>query len=228
MNRNRIVQAHKTIIIGTIITVGLLAAILVFFSALWLSVAWKNVDLNVLIFDMKTPVAGTSSSIIVRYFLCCILPSTICVLLYWIAVRKTAISEIGMRRVAMVLSAMALVCGLVLFEHTTGLFKYMGSQHYSSFIDDNYCWPQSTDIKFPENKRNLICIYVESAEVSFSDTVHGGASSTNYIPELTEMAQNGECFSAGSSALNGGGVITGMHMDNGGDLRTDKRTSPKN
>ena len=35
---------------------------------------------------------------------------------------------------------------------------------YSTFIEDHYANPEFTDIKFPEQKRNLIYIFLESME----------------------------------------------------------------
>lgn len=46
---------------------------------------------------------------------------------------------------------------------------------YSTFIDDNYIDPKSVDIQFPEQKRNLIYIYLESMENTYADEKNGGA-----------------------------------------------------
>ena len=59
-------------------------------------------------------------------------------------------------------------------------------------------------LQFPEEKRNLIYIFLESMEVTYSDKENGGAFDVNYIPELTALAQEYEDFSGSDSALNGG------------------------
>lgn len=74
----------------------------------------------------------------------------------------------------------------------------------TGFIDGNYISPSSVQLQFPEEKRNLIYIFLESMEVTYSDKENGGAFDVNYIPELTALAQEYEDFSGSDSALNGG------------------------
>ncbi|MDR1801746.1 MAG: LTA synthase family protein [Lachnospiraceae bacterium] len=65
----------------------------------------------------------------------------------------------------------------------------------SSFIDANYVDPATVDLQFPEKKRNLIYIFIESMEVTSMDEANGGALSVNTIPELTNLARENETFS---------------------------------
>ena len=44
------------------------------------------------------------------------------------------------------------------------------------------------NITFPEQKRNLIYLYLESMESTYADKASGGAFDKNYIPELTQLA----------------------------------------
>ena len=46
---------------------------------------------------------------------------------------------------------------------------YEGASTYSTFIDDNYVDPSSVNITFPEQKRNLIYIFLESMEMTYAD-----------------------------------------------------------
>lgn len=77
-----------------------------------------------------------------------------------------------------------------------GLFDYVGSllQH-SSFFDQEYVDPTSVAITFPERKRNLIYIVMESAETSSQDEVNGGLVEKNLIPEMTDLAKRNFSFS---------------------------------
>ena len=65
----------------------------------------------------------------------------------------------------------------------------------STFIADNYVDPRSVEITFPEQKRNLIYIFLESMETTYADTENGGTFEKNVIPELTTLAQENEDFS---------------------------------
>lgn len=71
------------------------------------------------------------------------------------------------------------------------------------FIGVNYADPEEVKISFPEKKRNLIYIFLESMETTYADESSGGAFETNVIPELTKIAQENEDFSGESEKLNG-------------------------
>ena len=76
---------------------------------------------------------------------------------------------------------------------------------YSKFFDDNYINPDSVKIVPPGQKRNLILIYLESLETTFSDKEHGGGQDSNLIPEITELALQNVNFGK-SGKLIGGGI----------------------
>lgn len=65
----------------------------------------------------------------------------------------------------------------------------------STYIEDNYADPRNTKITFPEKKRNLIHIYLESIESSFLSKELGGYMAENLMPELTELSKEGIHFS---------------------------------
>ena len=79
---------------------------------------------------------------------------------------------------------------------------------YSSFIDTNYADPAETQMTFPEQKRNLIYIFLESMETTYADEESGGAFEDNYISELTELAVENEDFSGEDPKLNGSEALT--------------------
>lgn len=78
---------------------------------------------------------------------------------------------------------------------------------YSGFIDDNYVYPSTVSITFPEEKRNLIYIYLESMENTFMDEESGGAFAENLIPNLTNLAMEYENFNGDSQSVNGAVVM---------------------
>lgn len=58
----------------------------------------------------------------------------------------------------------------------------------SEFYRANYKAPDSVKITAPEQKRNLILVFLESMESSFTDTATGGIFAENYIPEIADIA----------------------------------------
>ena len=88
-----------------------------------------------------------------------------------------------------------------------GLYDYVRSSlQHSSFFDQEYVDPASVTITFPEKKRNLIYIIMESAETSSQDIQNGGLLESNLIPEMTEIAKKNISFS--QSDLIEGAAVT--------------------
>ena len=65
----------------------------------------------------------------------------------------------------------------------------------SNVIDELYVNPKETKITFPEQKRNLIHIYLESLENSFFSKELGGNMDMNLMPELEKLSYEGVVFS---------------------------------
>lgn len=89
---------------------------------------------------------------------------------------------------------------------------------YSEFFVKNYVNPDSVKITAPEQKRNLILIYLESLETTFADKEHGGFQDTNLIPEITELAlqnlsfgKNGKHIGGGFDAHGSAGTFPSLH-----------------
>ena len=86
---------------------------------------------------------------------------------------------------------------------------YAPSEDGSDFVRDHYVNPAETAIAFPENKRNLLFIYLESMETTFADKPNGGAFDENRIPELTVLAKQNLDFAGNTPELNGGIAYAG-------------------
>jgi len=73
----------------------------------------------------------------------------------------------------------------------------------SDIFEEEYVAPESVDIEFPEEKRNLIYIFLESMEISYLSEELGGAMEENLIPELYELADENTCFSHSDEDVGG-------------------------
>ena len=90
------------------------------------------------------------------------------------------------------------------------VFDYLAARHIPSKIfDEYYVEPATASITFPEEKKNLIYIYIESMEITPSDLEHGGIESVDTIPELTQLALENDCFNGDKQVLNGGIPLNG-------------------
>lgn len=79
---------------------------------------------------------------------------------------------------------------------TTKLPEYLRDYaNATQLFETEYVFPEKTEIVFPEEKRNLIYILLESMENTFFSTEEGGALEQNVIPELYDLALENVNFS---------------------------------
>lgn len=87
--------------------------------------------------------------------------------------------------------------------NTLAVIPYLKNQLTpSTWIEENYA-PPPTSITWPETKRNLIYIFLESMESSYASSDEGGYYSEDLIPELTALAEDNIHFSNKSQGLGG-------------------------
>ena len=79
---------------------------------------------------------------------------------------------------------------------------------YSNLFEKSYVKPETVSINFPNQKQNLIYIYVESLEMTNASASNGGGVPISYIPELEEMALENINFS-NSNNLGGAFQLSG-------------------
>jgi phosphoglycerol transferase len=82
--------------------------------------------------------------------------------------------------------------GIIYLALVIGLPHYLFApkEEPSRFYEENYISPVSLNVSFPEKKRNLIVIIVESLETGFLKTEEGGAFSEDLMPEIAVLAKN--------------------------------------
>lgn len=106
--------------------------------------------------------------------------------------------------VSLVLAVSILVGGVAYGIHQFQLFKILRMYVLeSSFIEDTFADPREVKMQFPEQKRNLIHIYLESVENSFLSTDMGGYLDENLMKPLTDLAKDGISFSHLSEGFGG-------------------------
>lgn len=209
MKKHKIFKYIGIILSSLLMVVSVLLA----FSAKWLFETWTSLTMDELVFHLTTSLEGTNTDMIKAYCLKCVVPAIICliaVVAIWVicSLKKKSINKII---VAMCLAGIVVTGTTVAVTwQKLNIGEYLKGQHtYSEFIDDNYADPSTTNVSFPEQKRNLIYIFWESMEATYSDKENGGAFKKNVIPELTELAQANEDFSGKSEKLNGGYAMPG-------------------
>lgn len=174
---------------------GVLLVTLSCSSTIWALTTFAFVSIDETIFQMTTPIENASSnildSLIYHNFLIGFIISIIIYIVLIIAFKKIK------HKKCLLISLIIISIGLVsLCLYKIGFFGYLYNTYtYSSFIEDNYVDPKDVDITFPEDKKNLIYIYVESLESTYFSKDLGGGSNNNYIEPLNELTKNYIYFS---------------------------------
>ena len=205
----------KTLARSLWICLGLVGGNLLFFLTVWLANKYDDVSLDQFIYQMKSSSAGANRSIagsaVVRVGLFGLGTAAIEILACLVSTgyfreklkkhplytrfRQTRLSGLLARR-AVSLTMAVLLLSVCFFTVRLDVIGYVDALTTdSSFIENNYVNPEKVELRFPEQKRNLIYIFLESMEVTFSDSKAGGPIHDNYIPELTDLAEENVNFS---------------------------------
>lgn len=218
---NALQMKKKGVWQGLAVLTGFLLFLVSFigFGALWGLTTWGEIDIDEIIFQLQMPLEGTGNGMLLDYAVKGILPVFFVVGAYILLAVRSRNSRYRMRVVAGCLAAVLLSVALIrryVWERLHVEEWFAGQADQSMFIQDNYVSTADVKLTFPEQKRNLIYIYLESMEVTFADRDSGGAFPENVIPELTALARDNEDFSGSSDALNGGIVYVGTSFTTGG------------
>lgn len=188
----------------------------------WGMEAFNGVAPDQLIVNLTSPTEGTSDEVMDTFwrgpfvqtltiiFVFTVLLSSKYIMMYKGKKKEySLISPLLNKIICFVLSVAILFGGIAYGIHEFQLIElYDMYFSESTFIDDNYADPRNVKMQFPEKKRNLIHIYLESMENTYMSTKQGGYMSENLLLELTKLAEEGVSFSHTESGF--GGPISTM------------------
>lgn len=207
------------ILLIAVILIGFVA----FFAAKWYIDVYGQTGFDSVLFTLFSGLSDVQSDLIGNYLLHSLLPALICttvisfILLYRPKVRislklfqKIKLRLYPLRRPTA--AAMSLVlCGCCIWNaaRQVQLPQYFRDiRQQTELYEEAYVAPETVDISFPEEKRNLIYILLESMECTFFSEEEGGALQQNVIPELYALAEENVNFSQ-TQGVGGSCVITG-------------------
>lgn len=191
----------------------MLACNLLFFLTIWLANKYDDVSIDQFLFQMKSSAAGANRSLMnsayVRVGVFSVV-ATLLEVLGFLLISGRWKGRLQDERYARLVGSRAcrfftrhvLPIVLCLLVISTAFFvieldvpayvKAITTE--SDFIRVHYVDPNQTTLTFPQKKRNLIYIFLESMETTFADSQAGGPITENYIPELTRLAQENISF----------------------------------
>lgn len=188
-------------------------AVLLARACQWMLKTWTGLTMEELVYHLNTSLEGTNTDMIWDFIeYCVIIAIVVCVALclVCVALRKRKVIYRCLLSAVTVLSVIGIVVSVRNVWTTLDVSAYANNRsEYSSFIDDNYVDPRDVTLTFPQQKRNLIYIFLESMENTYADVESGGAFEQNTIQELTELSKQNENFSGSDTKLNGGYTMPG-------------------
>lgn len=215
----RIGRVALRVLTAALVLLGFIAS----FSALWCYEKYGDIGFDAVLFTLTSDLGGTSDNLINSYITDSLIPALVCsalalAVLLFRCKSKIVAEFFGKVRVRLFplkdwLSALlALVLCTIL---TVDAANMVGADVWlssllteSTFYEDEYIDPASAKITFPEKKRNLIYIYMESLENTFFSKKQGGALDYNVMPNLYNLAIENVNFSQ-TTGVGGCPQVTG-------------------
>lgn len=167
-------------------------SVLLFKSINWLYNTVSNLTIEQVIFLLEVPMQGTNIDILWKY-LKEVIPISLIISLAVVFFMKVLVKKSIIRKI--------IVLVILVFSLTYSVLK-LGLNVFiknliidSDFIEKNYVAANETNIVFPEQKNNLIYIFLESMEASYTSKENGGIYENDLIPELSKIADENINFS---------------------------------
>lgn len=208
---------------GVALRVFLLFGVLCAFSALWYTRVYGDVGFNAIVNTLLGPLDNVEQGLVNHFLLRAAAPAVLTTVLLCAVLfprlKRRFVLHVGPRfscavypfprllssAVALLLAFSTLTYSLIKVD-APSYFRYLTTR--TTFIEDHYVDPKETSITFPQQKQNLIVIYLESMETTFLSEELGGGNDVNVIPELYQLACDNVNFSSNDS-VGGFRVLTG-------------------
>lgn len=196
-----------------------LLACVVFFATIWFLIQYDDIRLDQVLYQMKAPADGTpvyyTSRAVGNVGAWSVLLAALLFFVYMCASgRIKKFTERFPRYLKYTqgkvcaffhkhyirISAWLLVAAFLFFCIELKVAPYLVTTSTpSDFIEENYVKPEQSLLKFPEQKRNLVYIFLESMENTYAQDPDGDGEANDYIPELVQMADTYVNFSESES-----------------------------
>ena len=192
---------QKTVVI-LVCMLPVIIASFIFTVTLFLHRVYSNMMIEAILFIIRSAAGGLAAEDIIsgiEYTLLGILiAGGICFLLIRFYKKSRIILFI-------VMSFMLLTGSAAWFSSETGFWGYLAIKRQNSTIyEDHYVEPDDSILKFPDKKRNLIYIYLESMENTYASVENGGLFDIDYMSGLTDLTKESDSVSFSNTDTLGG------------------------
>ena len=218
LSKSEIIVKRKTHLFSRIFcSVLLFLAIFLFFIARWYIGKFGDTGFDSILFTLFSNNGGAVISELVSSFLLKGLAPTLIsffvielVLFLFPCSKKFSIKKLHILPIkhscAVWVSLILSIILIISASNISGLTEYVcGMVTLSTIFEEEYVEPDDVKISFPEKKRNLIYIFLESMETTYFSKEQGGALEKSIIPELYYLADKNINFSHNDGV---GGFLT--------------------
>ncbi len=194
--------SFTAIILGVACSTVMFFALLLSFSATWYIKHYGDTGFDSVLFTLLSNMHGVDGGLVASFLKESLVPTVLCgglliFLIYFIQIRPWCKNVI------------AIVIAFIFFivaGNKVNIFGYINKlMHQSTLYEEYFVEPDKDNIIFPEKKRNLIYIFLESIETTYLSSEEGGALSEKIIPELSQLAEENISFSHNEGV---GGFLT--------------------
>lgn len=216
MRRKRAVLLLTLRFLGVLFCILLLAfGVLCAFAANWYTTVYgTKTGFSAIVNTLFGPMEHVEQGLIDSFVLYAAIPALICVVLLcaflFLRTKRHLILRVGKkfhcrlypfsRKFSVCVALLLAACTVVSSALAVDMPAYLRAiSTRTTFLEDHYVDPETTSILFPEQKRNLILIYLESMETTFLSEELGGGNDVDVIPELYDLALNNVNFSSTDS-----------------------------
>lgn len=186
-----------------------------YYAAVWYIDTYGSIGFDAILYTLTADIGGVDEGLIHSFLKYVMSEAPVWIALYGVLLffygRRTIfvriLDRVDLRlypfsnRMALLISAV--ICGIMVGKAAeitdfTTFVSNIGNP--SALYEEVYRDPDDVQIQFPEKKRNLIYLYLESMETTFFSREEGGALDYNVIPELYHLAQENTNFSENDQA----------------------------
>ena len=191
------------------------------FTTRWAVHKFAFLSFDETLFQLTTPIKSAESSILTDFLVksfCVSLVFSIIIFIILIVVARKLKEKHNSQKIDLLVVILIFVSSIIIIYLCLvkiGFVKYVEDQlSESKFIEENYVDPSSVKITFPEKKKNLIYIYVESLESTYFSKDLGGAGEDNLLEPITKITKENTNFSD-TKKFGGARTITGTTWTTG-------------
>ncbi len=203
-----------SVLLSVLITISILA----FFSALWYNNLYGDVGFDAILFTLFSDINGADNSLLLRYAFGAgvptVLTSAIVIFLLFFPFKKQIFFK-GKKLYPFSKTAKkiisAVLCVSLIFSASSfvSLPEWLFAKfRRTTLYEEHFVNPENVTLTFPEQKRNLIYIFLESVETTYFSKDEGGGMDKNLMPNLYSLAKENLNFSHLNGEIGGGRTPT--------------------